>query len=66
MEKMNLTRKEAAALMGISTVSLDAFRHRERNPLPFFLVGNSKVLIPRASLEKWAEDEAERTIRGVR
>lgn len=57
---MTYGRKEACKVTGMSIPSLDAFMRREENPLPHFHVGR-KVLIPRAALEQWLLDEAERT-----
>lgn len=58
--KMTYGRKEACEITGMSIPSLDAFMHREENPIPHFRVGR-KVLIPRAALEQWVIDEAKRT-----
>ena len=53
--KMAYARKQACEITGMSFPSLDAFMHREQNPIPHFRVGR-KVLIPRAALEQWVID----------
>lgn len=58
--KTNYTRQEAAAAMGCSLISLDAFMHRRDNPLPFFRVGTRKVLIPVSAMQEWIEAETKR------
>ena len=56
------TRREAADALHVSMPTLDALMHRRDNPLPFFKHGPRLYLIPVASIEQWAKEEAERTM----
>lgn len=60
MESLNYVRKSCSQALGISLPMLDALLNRAENPIPHLRVGR-KVLIPRAALEQWLLDEAERT-----
>ena len=60
MESLNYVRKSCSQALGISLPILDVLLNRVENPIPHFRVGR-KVLIPRAALEQWLLDEAERT-----
>lgn len=60
MESLNSGRKSCSQALGISLPMLDVLLNRVENPIPHFRVGR-KVLIPRAALEQWLLDEAERT-----
>ena len=62
--KINYTRREAAAALGVSLVTLDAYRHRANNHLPYFLAGTNKVLIPVAALNEWVMNETQRVSAG--
>ena len=64
MEKMTLTRIEAAEAMQVSLPVLDAYLRRAINPLPSIRLSavgkRGKVLIPAAGLSRWIEEEAAR------
>lgn len=57
MERLVYTRKEAAAVIGVGTTTLDALRRREINPLPSVKVGH-KVMIPVDMLHTWLTNNA--------
>lgn len=57
MKKLTYTRKEAAAVIGVGTTTLDALLRREANPLPSVRVGH-KVLIPVDMLHTWLTNNA--------
>lgn len=58
--KLTYTRREAAAALGVSLPTIDAFMHRRDNPLPCIRNGGRLYLIPKAALETWALEEAAR------
>lgn len=60
IEKLTYTRREAAAALGVSLPTIDAFMHRRDNPLPYIRKGPRCILIPRATLETWVQEEAVR------
>ena len=62
--KLTYTRREAAAAIGVSLPTLDAFMNRKENPLPRIRQGYKLILIPRAALEQWVIDEAMRNTTG--
>lgn len=59
MEKLALTREEAAEQCSVSLPVLDAYLKRSNNPMPCFRAGR-RVLIPREALKKWLEEETAR------
>ena len=59
MDKLTLTRKEAAEQCNVSLPMLDAYLKRSNNPMPFFRAGR-RVLIPLEALRKWLEEETAR------
>jgi len=65
MEKMTLTRTEAATVLQVSLPVLDAYLRRADNPLPCIRMTSSgkrgKVLIPTEGLSRWIEEEAARS-----
>lgn len=61
MEKSTLTRTEAAKTLQVSLPILDAWLHRNDNPLPCFRAGR-KVLIPAEGLSRWIDEEAARNM----
>ena len=64
MEKMTLTRAEAAKMLQVSVPKLNSYLRRADNPLPSINLNTEtkrcKVLIPAASLARWIEEEAAR------
>lgn len=62
--KLTYTRKEAAAALGVSLPTLDKFMKRADHPLPHMRQSYKLTLIPRAALEQWVLDEAERNTTG--
>ena len=52
VERLVYTRKEAAAMIGVGTSTLDALLRREVNPVPSVRIGH-KVMIPRDRLREW-------------
>ena len=70
MEKMTLTRAEAAKALQVSLPVLDAYLHRAINPLPsvrLSAVGKrGKVLIPAEGLSRWIEEETARSAKKAR
>lgn len=67
MEKITLTRAEAAKALQVSLPVLDAYLHRAANPLPSIRLSavgkRGKVLIPAEGLSRWIEEEAARSAR---
>ena len=59
MEKLALSRKEAAELSNVSLPTLDLWLNREENRLPSIRAGR-KVLISTAMLKEWLNAESER------
>ena len=55
LPKLTLSRREAAALMGVSLPVIDQLVHRES--FPAFRVG-SRVLISRDGLARWVLEQA--------
>lgn len=64
MERMNLSRKEAAEFVGVGITTIDAWLHRAKDPLPHFQCGTRKILIPRTSLIEFVEAETRRHTNG--
>ena len=64
MDKMTLTRSEAAKAIQVSLPVLDAYLRRATNPLPSIRLSavgkRGKVLIPADGLSRWIEEEAAR------
>lgn len=64
MEKMTLTRSEAAKALQVSLPVLDAYLRRTNNPLPCIRLTaqgkRGKILIPVEGLSRWIEEEAAR------
>ena len=65
MEKITLTRAEAAKSLQVSLPVLDAYLRRADNPLPSIRLTatgkRGKVLIPTEGLSRWIEEEAARS-----
>ncbi len=59
MEKLTMTRKEAAASIGVGLNLLDRFIKRKDDPLPSFAVGK-RVLIPIDQLKEWIARQAKK------
>lgn len=59
MDKLTLTRKEAAEQCNVSLPVLDAYLKRSNDPMPCFRAGR-RVLIPLEALKKWLEEEMAR------
>lgn len=57
MEKLTLTRKEAAEQCNVSLPTLDAYLQRRENPMPCIRAGR-KVIIPLEPLKEWLEKES--------
>lgn len=68
IQKLTLTRREAAAALGVGLPTLDAFLRRRDNPLPCIRSGDGPkkklILIPRAAFESWILEEAQRNSTG--
>ena len=64
MEKMTLTRNEAARTLQVSLPTLDAYLRRADHPLPYIRLSangkRGKVLIPVSGLTRWIEEESGR------
>lgn len=65
MEKITLTRAEAAKTLQVSLPVLDAYLHRAANPLPSIRLSavgkRGKVLIPAEGLSHWIKEEVARS-----
>lgn len=59
-KRLTYSRREAAAALGVSLPTLDAFMNRADHPLPRIRQGYKLTLIPVAALEQWVMDEAAR------
>lgn len=59
MEQGALNRKEAAAFIGTSVVTLDELLHRAEHPIPHINIGR-RVIIPVRDLQEWLSAEAHR------
>lgn len=62
-EKTMMSRQQAADYMSIGLSSIDKMIARRDNPLPHIKVGR-RVVIPKAALETWIEEEIERQTGG--
>lgn len=63
IDKIALSREEAAYVLGISIPTLDLLIRREEFAIPFFRVGKgrtSKVLLPVSGIKQWVTEECER------
>jgi len=63
-QKLTLNIKEACELMGLSRPVVNSYIRRKDNPLPCIAtMGRSRgrYVIPRAALEQWLLEEAERS-----
>ena len=58
--RLTYTRREAAAALGVSMVTFDAFCNRKDNPIPRIKSGHKLVLIPVEGLRRWIMEEAAR------
>lgn len=62
-QKLTLNVSEACALLGVSRPTVNAYIHRRDNPLPCIATAQGRggrYIIPRAALEQWLLDEADR------
>ncbi len=59
-ERLTLSRKEAAVLLGISEKLL--WTKTKASRIPHIRIGG-RVLYPRENLERWLEDQASRSVK---
>ena len=57
--KLTLSVPEACQALGLSRPVVDAYIHREKNPLPDIKAGR-RYVIPRNALEQWMMEEVAR------
>ena len=61
--KLTLTLEETCKAIGLSRPLVTAFIKRQENPIPSIKTGKGYI-IPRAALEQWVLEEAERNTNG--